>query len=159
MLIVDFCLKMNISFNINATTRKSYRGSQSLMLMTVMFTLVVSFWRPSVATTLFHIFKTYNVSNSQWFLLAQSRPWTLKSKSIFDLKENLSLVSKSKVFLKIHWVTFGWTNFQEKDICFYSPSMNADYGDDDDVDDEYLRVRSPRLPMLNSCPGKSPSTM
>ena len=43
MLIVDFCLNMNTTFIINATTRNSYRGSQSLMLMTVMFTLVVSF--------------------------------------------------------------------------------------------------------------------
>ena len=43
LLIVDFGLNMNTTFIINATTRNSYRGSQSLMLMTVMFTLVVSF--------------------------------------------------------------------------------------------------------------------
>ena len=42
---------------MNTTTRNSYRGSQSLILMTVMFTLVVSFWRPSVATTLISYFQ------------------------------------------------------------------------------------------------------
>ena len=67
MLIVDFCLNLNTTFIINATTRNSYRGSQSLMLMTVMFTLVVSFWRPSVATTLFSYFQNQSFKLSMIF--------------------------------------------------------------------------------------------